>query len=85
VLCSHEALYREYSKRMIRSGQHSNGGLVHFVSKPYDALSCLSFQILVETLILQPVRFKDANLSLADAALISLLKLSCFVWEMLRA
>ncbi|RYP66490.1 hypothetical protein DL771_007750 [Monosporascus sp. 5C6A] len=34
VLCSHEALYREYSQRKTRGGQHGDGRLLHFVSKP---------------------------------------------------
>ncbi|KAK3386575.1 hypothetical protein B0H63DRAFT_468018 [Podospora didyma] len=34
VLCSHEALYREYSKKMTQGSEIRHGGMVHFVSKP---------------------------------------------------
>ncbi|KAM7216447.1 hypothetical protein V8F06_008160 [Rhypophila decipiens] len=34
VLCSREALHREYSRRIARGGQLADDGLVHLVSKP---------------------------------------------------
>ncbi len=36
VLCSHEALYREYRHTMEQGDRRSNNGrMAHFVSKPY--------------------------------------------------
>ncbi|KAL8366269.1 hypothetical protein RB595_004846 [Gaeumannomyces hyphopodioides] len=34
VLCSYEALHREYCRSMMQDGQGTNNGLVHFVSEP---------------------------------------------------